>query len=194
MLIKGIFHVLSKTCNYRANFFYGCIISNSITFYWIFSLFTSQMLSPFLVSSPEHPYPMALPLILWGCSLSNPSTPTSPSLHSPTLGNRAFNGPRASPPIDVQQCHPLLHVWLEPWVPPCVLFGCWFSLWELWGGLVGWYCCSSHGVANPFSSFGPFSNFSIGNPLAVQCLAASLRRRKTKVWILWSFSEGETKY
>jgi hypothetical protein len=22
---------------------------------------------------------------------------------------------------------------LEPWVPPCVLFGWWFSPWELWG-------------------------------------------------------------
>ena len=21
---------------------------------------------------------------------------------------------------------------LEPWVPPCVLFGSWFSPWELW--------------------------------------------------------------
>jgi hypothetical protein len=26
----------------------------------------------------------------------------------------------------------LLHMWLEPWVPPCVLFGWWFSPWELW--------------------------------------------------------------
>ena len=23
-------------------------------------------------------------------------------------------------------------MWLEPWVPPCVLFGWWFSPWELW--------------------------------------------------------------
>jgi hypothetical protein len=22
---------------------------------------------------------------------------------------------------------------VEPWVPPCVLFGWWFSSWELWG-------------------------------------------------------------
>jgi hypothetical protein len=22
---------------------------------------------------------------------------------------------------------------LEPWVPPCILFGWWFSPWELWG-------------------------------------------------------------
>jgi hypothetical protein len=37
--------------------------------------------------------------------------------------------------------------------------------WELWGGgLVGWYCCSSYGVANLFSSFSPFSNSSIGDP------------------------------
>jgi hypothetical protein len=50
------------------------------------------------------------------------------------LGHRAFTGPRASPPFDVRQGHPLLHMQLEPWVTPCVLFGWWFSPWELWGG------------------------------------------------------------
>jgi hypothetical protein len=36
-------------------------------------------------------------------------------------------------PIDVLLGHLLLHMQLEPWVPPCVLFGWWLSLWELWG-------------------------------------------------------------
>jgi hypothetical protein len=55
---------------------------------------------------------------------------------------------------------------LEPWVPSCVLFGWWFSpsLGAL-GGTSCWYCCSSYGVANPFSSFSPFSNPSIGDPV-----------------------------
>ena len=90
----------------------------------------------------------------------------SPSWHSPTLQHQAFTGTRASPPIDAQQGHPLLHMQLEPWVPPCVLFAWWFSPWELQGwGLVGRYCCSSYGVANPFSSLGPFSNSSNRDPL-----------------------------
>jgi len=38
-----------------------------------------------------------------------------------------------SPLIDERQCHPLLHVQLEPCVPQCVLFGWWFSPWELLG-------------------------------------------------------------
>ena len=29
-----------------------------------------------------------------------------------------------------------LHILLEPWVPPCVLLGWWFSPWELWGFLL----------------------------------------------------------
>jgi hypothetical protein len=62
------------------------------------------------------------------------------------------------------------------WVHPCVLFGWWFISWDLWwrggGELVGWYC-SSYGIANPFSSFIPFSNFSIGTLCSVQCLAVS---------------------
>ena len=102
--------------------------------------------------------------------------PTSLSWHSPTLGHRAFTEPRASSPIDVKQGHPLLHMQLEPWVPSCVLYGWWFSPWELWGVLAGSYCCSSYGVANPFSSFGPFSSSFIGEPvlssgtLHVSCL------------------------
>jgi len=39
---------------------------------------------------------------------------------------------RVSPPIGAQKGHPLLHMQLEPWICPCVLFGWWFSLWEHW--------------------------------------------------------------
>jgi hypothetical protein len=35
--------------------------------------------------------------------------------------------------VDVPQGYPLLHMWLELWVPPCVLFGWWFNPWKLWG-------------------------------------------------------------
>ena len=31
--------------------------------------------------------------------------------------------------------------------------------------LVSWYCCSSYGVANPFSSFSPSPNSSIGSSM-----------------------------
>ena len=69
--------------------------------------------------------------------LSYPRSPCSPthpllSWHFLTMGHQAFTGPRASPPIDVQQGHPLLMP-LEPYVPPCVLFSWWFSPWELCG-------------------------------------------------------------
>ena len=81
--------------------------------------------------------------------------------HSPTLGHRTFTGSSASLPTDDQQGHSLLHMQLEPWVPPCVLFGWWFSL----GVLVGSYCFSSYGAPKPFSSLGPFSSSSIGDPV-----------------------------
>ena len=45
----------------------------------------------------------------------------------------AFTGTTASPPVDAQQGHSLIHMQLEPWVPPCVLLDWWFSPWELWG-------------------------------------------------------------
>jgi hypothetical protein len=85
------------------------------------------MLSPFLVSPLKSTLPYPLPL------LPNPPTPTSWPWHSPTLGHRAFIGQRVPPNIDVQLGHPLLHMQLDPWIPPCVLFGWWVSSWELWG-------------------------------------------------------------
>jgi hypothetical protein len=74
--------------------------------------------------------------------LQNPFSP-SPSLCSPThpwhsliLEHRTFTGLGASPPIDDQLDHPLLHMQLEPWFPPCIFFGWWFSPRELWGYLL----------------------------------------------------------
>ena len=75
---------------------------NFIYFYLIFSLFIFQMLSPFLVS----PYPLPKPL------QTNTPTPTSRPWYSPTLGHRAFTGPKASPPIDDRLGHTLLHMQL----------------------------------------------------------------------------------
>lgn len=66
------------------------------------------MLSSFLVSPLKIPYPYPLPL------LTNPPTPASLSWHSPTLGHRTSTGPRASPSIDDQLSHPLLHMQLQP--------------------------------------------------------------------------------
>ena len=91
----------------------------------ISSLFTFKMLSPFLFSPLKTPYPIpSLPA-------HQPTHSCFPVWHSPTLEHQAFSGPLL--PFDVQHSHPLLHMPLEPWVPPCVLFGWWFSPWQLWG-------------------------------------------------------------
>jgi hypothetical protein len=98
----------------------------------MFSLYTFQMLPPFLVPPPpKAPYPLPL--------LTNPPTPVSWPWHSPALGNRTFKWPRASPPIDDQLRHPLLHMQLEPWVRPSVFFDWWLSPRELYGVLVSSY-------------------------------------------------------
>ena len=87
------------------------------------------MFSPFLVFPPKIPYtlprrPAPLPTHSHSCLW-----------HSPTLGNRAFTGPRASPPTDDQLGRPLLHMHLALKVPPCVIYDWWYSskeLWEYW--------------------------------------------------------------
>jgi hypothetical protein len=97
----------------------------------IFFIYISNFM-PFPGFPPKGPYSIPPPPHppLWS---PNPPTFASLSWHSPTLGHRAFTGPRTSPPIDVRQVHSLLHMKLEPWVPTCVLFNWWFSPWELGG-------------------------------------------------------------
>ena len=101
------------------------------------------MLSAFLVSLPKISYPLPLPL------LSNPPTPTSWPWHSPILDIEPSRD--QGHPNDVWLVHLLLHLQLEPRVPPFVFFDWWFSPSELWV-LVSSYCCSSYGAANSFGS------------------------------------------
>jgi len=59
---------------------------------------------------------------------SHPSTPSRlPALAFPTLEPSQDQGPLL--PLMLDKAHPLLLMRLEP----CVLFGWWFSPWELWG-------------------------------------------------------------
>jgi hypothetical protein len=46
-----------------------------------------------------------------------------------------------------------------------VLFIWWFRPWELWGSLVGWHCCSSYGVSDPFNSSSLSPNSSVVIPM-----------------------------
>jgi hypothetical protein len=102
-----------------------------IYFYWIFSLFTFQMLSPFPVSlhprnTLSHP---PSPYFYEGVHSPTP-TLTSLPLISPHWGIYwVFTGQRTSPPIDAWQGHPLLYMQMESYV----LFCWWFSPWEFWG-------------------------------------------------------------
>jgi hypothetical protein len=91
--------------------------------YFLYLHFKCYPLSWFPLWKPPIPSPL----------LTNLPTPAPWPWHSPTLGHRAFTGPRASPPTDDRLGHSLLHKQLEPWVPPCVFFCWWFSHRELWG-------------------------------------------------------------
>jgi hypothetical protein len=76
----------------------------------------------------ESPYPIPPPASMRVFPQKNHlHTPTTPPWSSPKPRHQAFTGPRASPPINVRQGHPLLHMQLESWILPCVLSGWWFS-------------------------------------------------------------------
>ena len=119
------------------------------------------MLFPSLVSPPKNQFPCPLPLF------TNPTTPASWSWHSLTLGHWAFTGPRTSPPIDDWQGHPLLHMPLEPWVPPCVFCGWWFSTREFWGYWLVHIIVHLMGLLSPSDP----TVFSLDPPLGTLCSA-----------------------
>jgi hypothetical protein len=90
-------------------FFFPFFFKNG---YFIYLHFKCYPLSRFPLRKP--PIPSSLSLVLWGCFLTHLPTPTSLPCHSPTLWHQAFTVPEASPPIDVPQGHPLLHMGLGP--------------------------------------------------------------------------------
>jgi hypothetical protein len=131
-------------------------------FLWIFSSFTFQMLSPSPVPPPKMPH--TLPLLLWGCSPNYPLPLLRPGIPihwniQPSQDQGASLPLMSKKAILCYICewsHGSLHVYslVGGLVPGSSGVGV---------GLVGWYCYSSYGVANPFSSFSPFYNSAIGD-------------------------------
>jgi len=131
--------------------------------YWIFYLFTFQMLPPDPVSLQKRPSHLPSPCFYEG------APPPTHSLLLPcsgipfNWGIKPSQGPflllMPEKAISVTYAA-LLHMghfmwtlWLVDWSLRALLF------------LVGWCCCSSSVVANPFSSISPFSNSSFGEPI-----------------------------
>lgn len=91
--------------------------------------------------TPFFPSPYPLPL-LWRCSQSLPSTPTSTHWHYPTLEKWVFIGPRSSSPIDARQMLSSATYTAGAMGPSiCTL---WLVVWSLGalGNQIGWYCLS----------------------------------------------------
>ena len=126
--------------------------------YFIY-LFIFQRLSPFPVSPLKPSYSILLPATMRVFSLP-PILSYLTALAFPYTGNRAFTGQKASP-IDAR----LLHTRPEPWVPPCTLFGLWSSSQEQWGTWQVDTVALPYRAAKSLSSFSPFANFSIGDPV-----------------------------
>ena len=145
------------------------------------------MLSPFLASPPKTPYPILPPPASMRVLTHWPTHSSLPSWYSPTLWHEAFPWPRASLPIVIPQGHPLLHMQLEPWEPPCVLFGWWFPSWELLGS--DWLILFFLGLQTPS---GP-SVLSLTPPLGTTCWVQWLPQASTSVFVrLWKSLSGDS--
>jgi hypothetical protein len=126
------------------------------------------MLSPFLVSPPKIPYPLPSP------PAPKPTCSHSWFWHSPILGLRDFIGPRASPPIDDQLGHCLLHIQPEPKVPTCVLFDWWYGSKELWGYWLVYIDVPPMGLQTPSAPWVLSLDPSLGNLCSVQWKTVSI--------------------
>jgi hypothetical protein len=65
-------------------------------------------------------------------------------------------------------------MWLVPWVPPCALFGWWFSLWELWGYWLFHIVVPPIGLQTPLAPRVLFLSSSIGDLVLSLWLAESI--------------------
>jgi len=132
------------------------------------------MLSSFPISPPETSYTIPPP----PTSMRMLPNPPTHSLSSPCPGIPLYWGIK---PSQDQELLPLmpnkLYVQLEPGVTPCVLFGWWFSPWELWWGRVVWLV---NIVALPMglqTTSGPsilFLTLPLGTQFSVQWFAVSI--------------------
>jgi hypothetical protein len=128
-------------------------------FYWIFYLFAFQMLSSFLVSPPEIPYPILVTLVSMRLIPHPPIYSCLPALAFPYPG--VFTGPRTFPPIDVKQGY--ICDWSQRSLHVYSLVG---GLVPRSSGVFDWLILLFFlRVANPFSSFSPFSYSSNGDPM-----------------------------
>jgi hypothetical protein len=87
------------------------------------------MLFPFQVSPPQTSHPIHPPLCLYE---GIPPYSCLNALAFPCAEVSSLHRTKGLPPIDARSSHPLLHKQLELWAPPCVLFGWWFTPWEIW--------------------------------------------------------------
>jgi hypothetical protein len=95
-------------------------------FYWLFYLFTFQMLPPLPGFPSNLPHATLSP-----CFYEVFPHPSTHHLSIPLHWASSLHRTKSLPSFDTRQGHPLLHMQLGPWVPPCVPFGWWFSPWEL---------------------------------------------------------------
>jgi hypothetical protein len=123
----------------------------------MFSLFTFQIYPLSFFPLWKLPYPILFPLLN-----NHPLLLLCPGI----LLNWGIEPSQDQGPLhssDVPQDHPLLHMRLETWVLTCIVFGWWFSPWELWGYWMVHIVVLPMGLQTPSAPLGPFSSGSIGD-------------------------------
>ena len=94
-----------------------------------------------------------------------------PPIHSCLTGASSLHRTKS---LSSHQGHPLLHMQLEPWVPPCVLFGWWFSPWELWGYWLVHIVVPPMGLQTPSAPWVLSLAPSLGTLCSVQWMTVSI--------------------
>jgi hypothetical protein len=170
IFLKWYIHIYGVMCTSKEKREWKWEVGSCI--FYLFNLILSYLILTYflyisnVIPLPSFPsYPLSHPLLLCGCLSTHPLLPQCPRISLLWI----IKPPRdQGAPLPLMPDKAFLHyisIWSHESM--CTL---WLVVypWGLffWGGgvLVGWDCCSSYGGANPFSSFSPTPNSSIGVP------------------------------
>jgi hypothetical protein len=147
------------------------------------------MLSPFLVSPPQTPYPISPPRFYEGTPLPTTHYPLLPHLPSIPLHWSIEPPQDQGPPLPLMPDKAILCyicIWIHGSLHVYFLVGGFVpGSSGVWGSLVGWYCCSSYRVAPSVLPLTP----PVGSPCSVQWLAV---RSASVVVRLWQRISGDS--
>ena len=125
-------HKFFKAQNTTSCIFFRFCWLGSISFIILFIYISNNiLLAGYPSTTPPVPPSSPFPIICLYEDVSSPINPLQPHCSSIPLhwGIKPLQDQWPPLPLTSDKA---IHMYLEPWPPPCIIFAWWFSLWKLW--------------------------------------------------------------